>query len=131
MFLDTSGLLSLRDRRDRSHEKAETLYRDASRPVTHSLILAEFIPLAQARGMPRREALTYVSDLIGNEDVAVHWLDERAFGAALSLLRRRPDKTYSLCDAASFLLMRRLGVTEALTTDRHFEQEGFVRLLKR
>ena len=40
------------------------------------------------------------------------------------------DKTYSLCDAVSFLLMRERGITEALTTDRHFEQEGFVRLLQ-
>lgn len=39
-------------------------------------------------------------------------------------------ETHSLCDAVSFLLMREGAITEALTTDRHFEQEGFVRLLK-
>ena len=39
------------------------------------------------------------------------------------------DKTYSLCDAVSFVLMRGRGMTDALTTDRHFEQEGFRRLL--
>jgi predicted nucleic acid-binding protein len=48
--------------------------------------------------------------------------------AALALLHARLDKTYSLCDAISFLLMRGRGLSEALTTDRHFEQEGFVRL---
>jgi predicted nucleic acid-binding protein len=42
----------------------------------------------------------------------------------------RQDKTYSLCDVVSFILMRQRGVAKALTTDRHFEQEGFVRLLK-
>lgn len=45
------------------------------------------------------------------------------------LLSDRQDKTYSLCDAVSFVLMRQRGMTGALTTDRHFEQEGFVRLL--
>jgi hypothetical protein len=40
------------------------------------------------------------------------------------------DKSYSLCDAVSFVLMRRHGLTEALTTDHHFEQEGFARLLR-
>lgn len=35
-----------------------------------------------------------------------------------------------LCDAVSFVLMRMYGETEALTTDHHFEQEGFVRLLE-
>jgi len=46
------------------------------------------------------------------------------------LLQNRQDKTYSLCDAVSFLLMRERKITEALTTDIHFEQEGFIRLLK-
>lgn len=39
------------------------------------------------------------------------------------------DETYSLCDAVSFVLMRQRGISDALTTDRHFEQEGFIRLL--
>jgi uncharacterized protein len=48
----------------------------------------------------------------------------------LRFLQGRLDKSYSLCDAVSFLLMRERAITEALTTDRHFEQEGFTRLLK-
>jgi len=47
----------------------------------------------------------------------------------MALLLARQDKTYSLCDAVSFVLMRRRHLTEAWTTDRHFEQEGFQRLL--
>lgn len=56
-------------------------------------------------------------------------MDESLHRAALELLGVRPDKSYSLCDAVSFILMRRNGISEALTTDRHFAQEGFVRLL--
>lgn len=47
----------------------------------------------------------------------------------MNLLQVRLDKTYSLCDAISFVLMREHGIQEALTTDHHFEQEGFRRLL--
>ncbi len=47
---------------------------------------------------------------------------------AVELLKERYDKSYSLCDAVSFVLMRERSITEALTTDRHFEQEGFNRL---
>ncbi len=45
------------------------------------------------------------------------------------LLEARPDKDCSLCDAVSFVLMRERQINEALTTDKHFVQEGFVRFL--
>ena len=48
---------------------------------------------------------------------------------ALSFYDRREDKTWGLVDCASFAVMEDLGVTEAFTDDRHFEQAGFRRLL--
>jgi predicted nucleic acid-binding protein len=47
----------------------------------------------------------------------------------MRLLQMQIDKTYSLCDAVSFILMQQRGITDALTTDRHFDQAGFRRLL--
>jgi uncharacterized protein len=69
-------------------------------------------------------------DLANNPHVQMLWVDEPLHRAALAFLRARLDKAYSLCDAVSFLLMQHRKITDALTTDRHFEQEGFVRLLK-
>jgi len=46
------------------------------------------------------------------------------------LLRQRLDKDWSLCDAVSFILMREYGIEDALTSDHHFEQAGFRRLLE-
>jgi predicted nucleic acid-binding protein len=40
------------------------------------------------------------------------------------------DKEWPLTDCISFVVMAREGITEALTGDRHFEQVGFVPLLK-
>lgn len=45
-------------------------------------------------------------------------------GSAVQLYRRRPDKNWSLTDCLSFVVMERRNVTEALTTDIHFEQAG-------
>ena len=48
----------------------------------------------------------------------------------MELLENRLDKNYSLCDAVSFVVMRERGFIEALTTDKHFEQENFIKLLE-
>jgi predicted nucleic acid-binding protein len=74
-------------------------------------------------------ALTFLGDLLDNPDIETVWVDEPLHREAVALLFTRTDKTYSLCDAVSFVLMRSRGLNEALTTDRHFEQEGFRRLL--
>lgn len=52
------------------------------------------------------------------------------FASSLGLFKARPDKEYSLVDCVSFLAMRHHGITDALTNDRHFEQEQLVALLR-
>ena len=130
MFLDTSGLFSLYDSHDVSHDAAVREYRRAERCWTHSYVLAELVALVHARRMPRQDAIDYMRDLLDDPLIEVLWVDELRHRAALDLLSRRIDKGYSLCDAVSFLQMREAHIAEALTTDRHFEQEGFVRLLQ-
>ncbi len=70
-----------------------------------------------------------LTDLTANPDIETVWADESLHQAAMALLQARPDKTYSLCDAVSFVLMRKRKISEALATDHHFEQEGFQKLL--
>lgn len=41
------------------------------------------------------------------------------------LYEQRPDKGYSLTDCISMSVMRQMNITEVLTGDRHFQQEGF------
>ncbi|MBI1747661.1 MAG: type II toxin-antitoxin system VapC family toxin [Acidobacteria bacterium] len=130
MLLDTSGLLCLFHRDELPHAAACLFFESARAKLTHSYVLAEFVPLARVRGLPMVPALTFVSDLAYNSEIEVVWVDKQLHQAAIAFIQMRLDKTYSLCDAVSFLLMRQQGVTEALTTDHHFEQEGFVRLLK-
>jgi predicted nucleic acid-binding protein len=129
MLLDTSGLLAVQLRSEPQHAKAARLYRTARRRLTHGYVLSELVPLAQVRGVQRADVLEFAAGLIDDPDIDVVWVDEALHREGLALLAARPDKNYSLCDAVSFVLMRQARMTDALTTDRHFEQEGFVRLL--
>lgn len=87
------------------------------------------VALANARRFPRSSILTFVIDLLDNPDIEMVWINESLYRKAIDLLMIRQDKSYSLCDSISFILMRERSINEALTTDRHFEQEGFIRLL--
>jgi predicted nucleic acid-binding protein len=129
MLLDTSGLLCLHHRAEPLHEEAQAAYKAATMRLIHNYVLAEFVALATARRLPRVAALNFLADLVDNPDIETVWVDEELHQQGMELLFARPDKTYSLCDAVSFVLMRQHQVITALTTDRHFVQEGFQRLL--
>lgn len=64
MFLDTSGLLCYIDGRDARHHDAVTLFHSASTRLTHSYVLAEFIPLCMTRNMPRQTTLEFAARLL-------------------------------------------------------------------
>ena len=78
----------------------------------------------------RREVALAVEDILQDQSVKVIPQSRESFLAGLKLYRDRPDKGYSLTDCISMQTMRREGLTEALTNDRHFEQEGFRALFR-
>jgi len=130
MLLDTSGLLCLHYQTEPFHSQAVRAYREASTLITHSYIIAEYIALVTARRLDRSSAIDFVISLLDNPDKETIWIDESLHRDAIALLVVSQHKNYSLCAAVSFVLMRNIGIMDALTTDKHFEQEGFLRLLK-
>ena len=129
MLLDTSGLFSYHNPADAFHASAAAFFEAAGVKLTHSFVLAEFVALTYARKLPRQPALAFLESLLAHPEVEVVWVNLSLYQAAMALLTVRPDKGYSLCDAVSFILMRQRGITEALTSDHHFEQERFLKLL--
>jgi predicted nucleic acid-binding protein len=129
MLLDTSGLLCHQYTGEPHHLPALRLFESTGRKLTHSYVLAEFLALVTARRLNRAQAIAFLQHLPLHPLIEIVWVDRMLHEQALALLRSRPDKNYSLCDAVSFVLMNERGLTEALTTDHHFEQEGFRRLL--
>ncbi len=57
-------------------------------------------------------------------------LSEALYARAAKLYRERADKEWGLTDCISILVMQDRGLTDALTTDGHFQQAGFRALLR-
>jgi predicted nucleic acid-binding protein len=130
MFVDTSGIYCLYNRDQRDHYSAIEFYELARRRVTTNYVLAEYIALSDKHGSSRKDAIDFSQRVLDDDEIKVVWVSPGLHRQAVQLLVDRDDKTYSLCDAVSFIVMRDFGITDALTTDRHFKQEGFVRLLR-
>lgn len=64
------------------------------------------------------------------DHIEIYHVDRDLDSRAWDLLKERQDKEWSLVDCASFVLMNDRGVTDALSSDHHFEQAGFRVLLK-
>jgi predicted nucleic acid-binding protein len=73
----------------------------------------------------RGKAAAFVHTLRNDPNVDVLPQSRADFDAALALYEARLDKEYSLTDCRSMVALRVLGVSDVLTNDHHFTQEGF------
>ena len=132
IFLDTSFIIALENRDDPRHTRAKLVGREltASHPVfvLHWGVLFE-IGDGYARLGRRAKGLELFERFQHEEGYEVQPINEPLFEEALALYRARHDKEWGLTDCVSFVLMRRLGISDALTADEHFRQAGFSALL--
>ncbi len=132
VFLDTAYAIALSVESDEHHERAEELAEqleaEQTRLVTTRAILLE-IGNALSKKRYRKAAVELLDALEQDPQVEIVPLSEELFEQALKLFRNRPDKQWGLIDCVSFIVMQERGLTEALTTDEHYEQAGFCALL--
>jgi predicted nucleic acid-binding protein len=130
LFADTFYWIALADFSDSAHHRpvALTSERAASRIVTTDEVLTEYLTFfSTAPELLRREVAESVEGILASSVIRVIPQSRESFLAGLRLYRARPDKGYSLVNCISMQAMRKEGLIEVLTNDRHFEQEGFRR----
>ena len=134
VFADTSGWASFFIKTDPYHAEAVklmTLWQQRNlRVVTTNYVLSELVSLFTRYRITRADALHYIKAIHSDALVEIIHVDLSLDKKAWERLGNRLDKEWSLVDAVSFLVMENRGITEALTTDHHFEQARFVQLLK-
>jgi predicted nucleic acid-binding protein len=130
VFADTYFFLGIINRADDAHARCQAFCWDYRGEIlTTAYIVVE---LADALASPphRMAAAQYIRLLQNNPQVRLIQASITLLEQGLALYTRRSDKDWSLTDCISFVVMKEEGIAEALTGDRHFEQVGFVALLK-
>lgn len=132
IFLDTNGWVALLNNEDALHATAAEAWCRLGHLGYHVVstdwIVAE-TGNTLARTVVRRRFPQGVQRLLRLPKARLVFVTPVLMERALQLYADRPDKTWGLVDCASFIVMRDEGITEAFTTDKHFEQAGFERLL--
>lgn len=135
VFADTSGWANFFIGTERHHVQAASLmvqWEQQKRGiVTTNYVMSELVALfTSPLNVSRSTVLRYIESIRSATWVEIVHIDPSLDAAAWKLLAERLDKKWSLVDCASFVVMEQRNLTDALTADRHFEQAGFVRLLK-
>ncbi len=135
IFADTSGWAHLFDSKQEHHQSAVSILNSLQlhnrQFITTNYVLTELVALLTSpMRFPRERVIHFVSEMKNSRFVRVVHIDETLDADAWTLLTNRADKTWSLVDCSSFVIMQRQKLTEALTTDHHFAQAGFISLLK-
>jgi predicted nucleic acid-binding protein len=133
VFLDTLGLIAVVNIDDQWHSQAESTWQELLRAntsfLTTSLVLIE-VADGLSRIHQRTLAVNLCDRLRNSPQVEIVQVIETTETRAWDLFRERQDKEWGMTDCVSFVVMRDRDLQEAFTNDRHFEQAGFVRLLR-
>ena len=131
-FADASFFFALAAKRDVAHEAAVSTFARllrTQRPiVTTDYIVDEALTLTKAR-TNATVSLELLDRIESSATIRMEFVNVNRFEAAKLFFRKHADHGYSFTDCTSFIVMRELKITEALTTDGHFAEAGFRPLL--
>ena len=132
VFADTGYWIALLNPRDELHQKASTISRNyiSNQIVTSEMVLTEFLNAFSDRGPRLRQAAAKAVASLRTSEIVIFPQTTQLFERAVQRYQEMADKSWSLTDCASFIIMEDERLTSALTHDRHFGQAGFQTLLR-
>ena len=129
-FADTHYFLAIINPDDVAHDRAVEYSKKTDLALVSTGWVFTELANSMSRSRDRSLFTTILDDFTADPSSVMLPPDERLFRLGVVLYQNRPDKDWSLTDCISFVVMEEQGLGTALTADRHFEQAGFVALLK-
>ena len=133
VFVDTAAWIALLDTTDNLHVQARQIMRglrqQRAQLVTTEWVLVE---VADALSAPayRANVVAFVAQMRRSPLLHILPLSQALLDAGWTFYGDRPDKEWSLTDCISLVAMMQRQLTSAFTSDHHFEQAGYVKLMK-
>ncbi|MBI4371699.1 MAG: type II toxin-antitoxin system VapC family toxin [Elusimicrobia bacterium] len=125
VFVDTSGWIAYFQNNEPAHAEMRIVVDQwRGRLVTTDYVFDETLILALRR-LGHQAAVEIGEALLDHGQVEMVRLLPEDFEDAWELFRKQKDKKWSFTDCSSFAVMRRLRLSAAVATDRHFRQAGF------
>jgi len=97
--------------------------------TTEAVLIETLNYFSKFRRDVKETAFLVVNSIVESDEVAVIQQTDEVFLNGIELYGKRLDKGYSLTDCISMNVCRELEISQVLTHDHHFEQEGFTILL--
>ena len=132
VFADAAHYIAILIPSDDLHDRALTVANGLgdAEIVTTDAVLVEVLAFVSELGRHVRErGVTFIDRVIDDERIAVIPQTRELFLRVLDIYRQRLDKGYSLTDCMSMVVCADLAITDVLSHDHHFEQEGLTILL--
>ena len=124
IFLDTSGIVAAMNAKDSYHQEAKEIF---FKLVDQQclFIITNYIRIETHALLINRASHAIALKFLNEKSWIIEWVNPDDEQKAIRLIHQYMDKSFSLTDATSFVIMKRLGIDTALTFDQHFKQYGF------
>ncbi len=134
LFVDTGAWLALNNKKDKYYIEAVKANKDFLEKgyfyVSSDYILDETYTLLRY-DVGHKRAVEFGREIKLLQEmgkIRIVNINQDILGKAWEIFENYTDKDFSFTDCTSFAVMEMLGINEAFSFDRHFEQYGFIRL---
>lgn len=134
IFADSFYWIALLSPKDTWHSRVikwSQSYPDVSLVITDGIIDEIFAHFSKQGDILRGKVIELYQNILDEPNIQLIAYNQELRQAGIELYKKRPDKGYSLTDCISMVVMKKLNISEVLTNDKHFSQEGFTILFSK